>query len=103
MSRGVNQPHLNPLSVTCIPRHMMLKPLPYLSPTSPYDVKASPYLSPTTPYDFEASLLSRHMILKPLPYLSSTLPYPVQWQSWRQLALCYYCRGYTKIFLCVNG
>ena len=23
---------------------------------------------------------------------------PVQWQSWRQLALCYYCRGYTKIF-----
>ena len=78
MSRGVNQPHLNPLSVTCIPRHMMLKPLPYLSPTSPYDVKASPYLSPTTPYDFEASLLPRHMILKPLPYLSSTLPYPVQ-------------------------
>ena len=25
---------------------------------------------------------------------------PVQWQSWRQSALCYYCRGYTKIFLC---
>ena len=26
---------------------------------------------------------------------------PVQWQSWCQLALCYYCRGCTKIF-CVQ-
>ena len=23
---------------------------------------------------------------------------PVQWQSWYQSALCYYCRGYTKTF-----
>ena len=34
--------------------------------------------------------------------LSGKIASPVQWQSWRQLALCYYCRGYTKIFLCVN-
>ena len=31
---------------------------------------------------------------------SGKIASPVQWQSWRQLALCYYCRGYTKIFLC---
>ena len=30
---------------------------------------------------------------------SGKIASPVQWQSWRQLALCYYCRGYTKIFL----
>ena len=32
--------------------------------------------------------------------LSGKIAFPAQWQSWRQLALCYYCRGYTKIFLC---
>ena len=32
--------------------------------------------------------------------LSGKIASPVQWQSWHQLALCYYCRGYTKIFLC---
>ena len=32
---------------------------------------------------------------------SGKIASPVQWQSWLQLALCYYCRGYTKNF-CVN-
>ena len=31
---------------------------------------------------------------------SGKIASPAQWQSWRQLALCYYCRGDTKIFLC---
>ena len=31
---------------------------------------------------------------------SGKIAFPVQWQKWRQLALCYYCRGYTKVFLC---
>ena len=30
--------------------------------------------------------------------LSGEIAFPVQWQSRQQLALCYYCRGYTKIF-----